>query len=204
MQQPAELCLPDLSPDEGEALRAYKKAFDDTNGNGRSPCFDLNRDLRNGLWVDELEPALRKIAEGLDSVFSRCPRLAHPITVYRAVGTRAHLPLNESGRRFRSLEYWSTAHSEVAIEGFLTPAGSPAYGAILQLQLPAGCPAYNMESLPGFGGHEAELLLPRGMLWTVESAALVPEAQISLPVRAKFKNVVRAALTAEAWHPPPA
>jgi hypothetical protein len=69
-------------------------------------CFDLNRDLRYGLRLDELPPQLRATAENLDSVFARCPVLKEPATVFRATGYREHLPLYDSGRRFRSFEFW--------------------------------------------------------------------------------------------------
>ena len=36
----------------------------------------------------------------------------------------------------------------------------PGYGAVFEISLPTDFPAYNTKTLEGFGGHEAELLLP--------------------------------------------
>jgi hypothetical protein len=186
MEQFNNLYLPNLTVGEERALKDYKAASNTTSGH--SACFDLNRDLRCALRIDEIHPSLRAIADNLDSVFTRCPRLTEDATVYRAIGIRAHLPLTEIGKRFRSLEYWSASHSEAAIQ---------RHGAVLELSLPVDFPAYNMETLEGAGGSEAELLLPRGVLWEVESFSPIPSDQLSPFVRAQFENVARVILRAQ-------
>ncbi|MBY0303629.1 MAG: ADP-ribosyltransferase [Sphingomonas sp.] len=188
------LKLDDLNEHEMSALRAYKAASDSNN---QSACFDLNRELRNGLSINDLSAELRSVAEGLDSVFARCPRLERPVTVYRAVGWCWHLPLHERDKRFRSLEYWSTSATQTSFEAFLKAPFKGARGAVLTLHLPVGFPAYNMETLEGFGGHEAELLLPRATLWTVRAADLLAKEEIPLFVREDFETVVRAELEAQ-------
>lgn len=188
MERLDRLCLADLTADEECALRAYKAAREITSG--VSSCFDLNRDLRNGLWVKELDSSLSNIALSLDGIFARCPRLQEETTVYRGVGTRAHMPLHEKGKRFRNLEYWSTACSKEAAKKFLQPVSQPGHGAILVLHLPVGFPAYDMETLPGFGGDEAELLLPRGVLWRIETTSLIPGNKLTTYLREKFANLV--------------
>lgn len=200
MDQLSTLCLSNLTCFEDKALRAYKAASNDNAG--KSKCFDLNRDLRNGIRVDELPTAQREMAECLDNIFRRCPRLEKPITVYRGLGTRMHLPLNESGRCFRSMEFWSTACTKEVAVRFITPVCTPAYGALLQLELPRGCPAYNIESLHSFGGNEAELLLPRGMLWKVEKCSLIEKTDTLIIQRDKFENVAYAVLKAKQWCEP--
>ena len=196
MQSNLALTLSDLSDAEVAALHDYKAAHD---ANGRSKCFDMNRDLRNGLRVDELPAETRPTAEALDSIFARAPQLTEEITLFRAVGTRAHLPLHDIGRDFRNLEFWSASRSEGALESFLNPVTTGGHGAILELQLPEGFPVYDMETLEGFGGFERELLLPRGVRWTVMDFALVPEGDQPPLVRGRFANIVRAALKPRSW-----
>lgn len=188
------LCLSDLTKPELDALRSYKAA--DETADGQSKCFDLNRGLRNGLQLDELSEDLRKTAEALDSVFKRCPRLEGPATVFRGVGERRYFPIHEIGTRFRSFQYWSTTAEEDKTESFMKPSERPGYGAVFELNLPKGFPAYNMETLDGFGGHEAELLLPRNVMWRVDSCQ---EKEISLYLREYFVNVGHVVLTAEKW-----
>lgn len=186
------LALTDLTPQEEAALISYKTAEEDENG--LSQCFDLNRDLRNGIFVDELPPSLKEVADSLDSVFHRCPRLTDDLTVYRGTGFRHTLPLHEVGKRFRSLEYWSTALSEGPIEQFLKLG---PHAAILELHLPSGIPAYNLETLAGAGGSEKELLLQRGILWCVEDVKA--EAISSFLSFMGVKSLYRAVLKAESW-----
>jgi len=193
-------CLSDLSPDEEQALKAYKAASWPSGSGTSSPCFDMNRELRNGLQPREIDPQLRGIVDALDRMFVRCPRLSREVVVHRAIGTRLHLPVHEVGKRFRSLEFWSTATSDARVDSFLTPISNKNNrGAILDLTLPAGVPAYNMETFPDFGGHEAELLLPRGILWTVDHFVMIPHDELSPPVQRDFENVARVALTATSW-----
>jgi hypothetical protein len=193
-------CLSDLSPDEEQALKAYKAASWPSGVGTSSPCFDMNRELRSGLQPREIDPQLRGIVDALDRMFVRCPRLSREVVVHRAIGTRLHLPVHEVGKRFRSLEFWSTATSDARVDSFLTPISNKNNrGAILDLTLPAGVPAYNMETLPDFGGHEAELLLPRGILWTVDRFVMIPHDELSPPVQRDFENVARVALTATSW-----
>jgi hypothetical protein len=191
-----ELYLRDLNRSELHALRSYKSASDAEHG---SACFDLNRDLRNGLKRDELPSSLDEIADGLDSVLARCPRLTEEVCVYRAIGWAWHLPLYDFGKCFRSFEYWSSCVSRDGIEAFLKAPSKCARGAVLTLHLPIGFPAYNMETLEGFGGHEAELLLPRAVLWKVRSARILKPEEVPLFVRPDFYQVIDAELDAQPW-----
>lgn len=186
------LKLTNLSPKELNALTSYKTA--DESANGESKCFELNRELRNGIFVDELSPYLKETADGLDTVFARCPLLNGPLTVYRGTGHRTSLPLREVGKRFRSLEFWSTALSEDPLEPFLKLG---AHAAILELHLPENFPAYNLETLEGAGGSEQELLLPRGILWRVESIGT--ETVSAFLKHCKVESLWRAVLKPEDW-----
>lgn len=156
------LSLSDLTTEEEVALRAYKSA---SESNGWSHCFTMNRELRAGLTVNEMTAELAVTVRNLDKVFKRCPRLTGPMTVYRGTGSRAFLQIAEAGFRFRAHEFWSTSVIEAAIEAFIGLGG-----AVLELQLPVNLPGYYMETLSGAGGHEQEILLPRGILWEVLSA----------------------------------
>lgn len=188
----SKLKLPDLSHHELTALRSYKSAEDCPSG--ESKCFELNRELRNGIFVKELSPALREIADGLDTALSRCPLLEDSITAYRGTGFSKSLPLHETGKRFRSLEFWSTASSEAPLEQFLKLG---THSAILELRLPKGFPAYNLETLEGTGGFEQELLLPRGVLWRVQQAGLEPVG--TFLKCCGVESLCRAILIAEDW-----
>lgn len=186
------LKITDLSPEELSALQSYKAADEDDAG--MSKCFELNRELRNGIFIDELSPSLKQVAEGLDSVFNRCPVLTDSLTVYRGTGFRNTLPLHDVGKCFRSLEFWSTALSEGPLEQFLKLG---KHAAILELHLPHNVTAYNLETLPGAGGSEQELLLPRGILWRVKHVQAETVNQFL-----KSKNVeslCRAVLEVEKW-----
>lgn len=71
-------------------------------------------------------------------------------------------------------------------------------GALLELKLPTGIPAYDMETLVRTGGPEDELLLPRGVLWRVGSYAVFEKDKHHLPhVAKKFSNVIEAKLFAD-------
>jgi ADP-ribosyltransferase exoenzyme len=186
------LRVTDLSSQELSALSKYKTAEEDEDG--MSKCFELNRELRNGIFVDELSTSLREVAESLDSVFRRCPVLTNSLTVYRGTGFRKTLPLHEVGKRFRSLEFWSTALSEDPLEQFLKLG---PHAAILELHLRTGVPAYNLETLTGAGGSEQELLLPRGILWRV--AQVKPETVSPFLKSTKVESLCRAVLEVETW-----
>ena len=189
-----DLCLPDLTADERHVLSAYKSAADDPDG--LSHCFSLNRRLEYGLFPDEIG-MLGASVTALDGVFDRCPRLAQPCTVWRAIGARLHYPLHLPGDRFRNMAFWSTStHRETAI-GFLKAAHDGAAGALLELRLPAGLPVYGMETIEGAGGHEMEWLLPRGVLWEVGAGRPFDKSSLQPPhVGEQFSNVVEVVLTA--------
>jgi len=187
-----DLKLSELEPDEALALRKYKTAECDENG--VSKCFDLNRELRNGIFVSELSDPLREVANSLDAVFSRCPKLTDSLTVYRGTSFCKTLPITEINKRFRSLEFWSTALSEGPIESFLK-GGKNA--AILELRLSSGCAPYNLETLPNIGESEEELLLPRGILWRVKDCK---KSEISDFLKnTGVETLCRAVLEVEEW-----
>lgn len=191
----SNLKLTDLSDKELNALRSYKVA--EESENGESKCFELNRELRNGIFLEELSPSLRETAEGLDTVFCRSPLLTDPLTVYRGTGFRKSLPLHEVDKRFRSLEFWSTASSVHPLEQFLKLG---AHAAILELRLPRNFPAYNLETLEGAGGSEHELLLPRGILWRMKEVG--PETVSPFLKSCKVESLCRAVLVPEKWPKP--
>lgn len=186
------LKITDLSTQELSALQSYKTADEDEVG--MSKCFELNRELRNGILVEELSTSLREVAESLDSVFRRCPVLTNSLTVYRGTGFRNTLSLHEIGKRFRNLEFWSTALSEGPLEQFLKLG---PHAAILELHLRLGAAAYNLETLPGAGGSEQELLLPRGILWRVTQAKA--ETPSEFLKSQKVESLCRAVLEVETW-----
>lgn len=187
------LHLTDLSDDEKKALELYKTASD--NAERESGCFVLNRKLEYGLFPDELG-LLGDTARALDAVFSRCPKLKEPQTVYRAIGLRSHYPVSVPGSRFRNLSFWSTSTDYQTARDFLDADGVPGLGALLHLHLPPGLPVYNVELIEGVGGHEQELLLPRGILWTVGDGSLLDLSVLLPHVAAKFFNVCEVHLEA--------
>jgi hypothetical protein len=128
-------------------LHSYKAA--DETADGQSKCFDLNRGLRNGLRFEEISHDLCKIAKALDTVFMRCPRLKASATVFRGIDERRYFPIQEVDTRFRSFQYWSTTVEEEKTESFMKPSEKLNYGAVFELKLPKGFPAYNMETLHG-------------------------------------------------------
>lgn len=188
------LQLPDLSQEERAALRSYKSAEDTETL--QSKCFDLNRELRNGVRDDELEEELGGVVAALDSVFARCPKLREDTTVFRGVGERMYFPLFPVGQRFRTMEFWSTTLDESATEPFLKHEREPGYGVVFEISLPTGFPAYNMETLEGFGGHEAELLLPRRVLWKVIS---VERRDPNKFLERYFENIAHATIQPVNW-----
>lgn len=175
------LRLLDLEPGEEEALRAYKAAADDANGQSR--CFELNQQLRSGLYLEEIAPTLAATARHMDAVFDRCPVLPEALTVYRGTGTRAFLQKLAPGYRFRAAEFWSTSHVEASVEKFIGLGG-----AVLELELPVGMPVYNMETIEGAGGSENEFLLPRGVLWEFLSASSMVGNEVPPLLRDKIRG----------------
>lgn len=195
------MVLHDLTHTEFNALQAYKA--NRPAGSSLYVADDLNAHFRRGLFVDEICDAdIKAVATGLDSALSRCPTLTSDRTLYRGIGFRQHIPLHVQGCRFRSLEYWSTTTEKASTEAFLKPVGSPGHGAILTLQVPAGTPAYDMETLPGAGGGESELLLPRGMVWEVERFEITKGADISPYLQKYFETIATVSLTAVPYTPP--
>lgn len=189
------LYLDDATPEEMCALSAYKSAADGPDGTSR--CFVLNRQLEHSLTIGDMG-SLGGIVRILDGVFERCPRLASPMTLYRAIGLRSHYPLAEQNARFRNRSFWSASGNRDAAINFLKAEFDGVGGALLELRLPAGVPAYDMETLDGAGGHEVEILLPRGVLWQVGPHSLFDKDKHLLPhVAKKFKNIVEVTLFAD-------
>jgi len=170
------LSLAELTSNEEKALQAYKQAYESS---GVSHCFTMNQELRAGLRLDEMSTGLAKTVENLDRIFSRTPRLMAPLTVYRGTGNRSFLQVAEAGFRFRANEFWSTSRREDLVEKFIGLGG-----ALLELHLTEGVPAYDMETLAGAGGHEQEILLPRGVLWEVTS---VRSSELPILLKGKYK-----------------
>ncbi|WP_127846972.1 hypothetical protein [Caulobacter sp. FWC26] len=124
------------------------------------------------------------MAEALDAVFDRCPKLSAELTVWRGVGHRPFLEEVKPGYQFRSLEFWSTSPVRARAGTFIRETG-----ALMQLDLPAGFPVYNMETLEGAGGGEKEFLLPRGVMWELVSAPLIPPGELPGLLRAKAPKI---------------
>lgn len=195
------MVLHDLTPAESDALLAYKA--NRRTGSSSNVADDLNAHLRRGLFVDEICDAdIKAVATGLDSALARCPTLTADRTLYRGIGFRQHIPLHVQGCHFRSLEYWSTTTEKASTEAFLKPVGTPGHGAILTLQVPAGTPAYDMETLLGAGGGESELLLPRGMVWEVGNFEITKGRDIAPFLQRYFETIANVSLTAVPYTPP--
>ena len=79
---------------------------------------------------------------------------------------------------------------------FLKAGSSDALGAMLELRLPPGVAIYNMETLAGPGGGERELLLPRGILWTVNKFQAFDMKSLVPHVAKSFRNIMEVTLTA--------
>lgn len=189
----------DLIPEERSAMSRYKAAEGEPGG--LSPCFDLNRLLEQGLFPDEMWE-LGDSLRALDSVLGRTPKLADGITAYRAVGTRLHYPFSEPGKQFRNLAFWSTSTERHAAMTFLKAPASGSHGALLTLTLPVGLPVPNMSR---GSDHEREILLPRGILWTVGDCKLADKDKLGLlpAVKVKFQNVAEVTLLASPSFRPP-
>lgn len=165
--------LEDLSPEEEKCLRDYKMNSDPDTGQDEI-CWSMNHGLRLGLFPDELGKAERKLCEGLDQIFARAPKLTRACTVIRGDARAAFVDRAKLGARFRSTSFWSTAVDPSHSESFFVKGE-----ALLKLSLPAGLPVYNLETREGGLNNEAELLLPRGILWTVRSWRLIPVTELS-------------------------
>lgn len=186
--------LDDLDDSEVAALQSYKTASD--NDQGHSNCFDLNRQLEHGLHLSDMGQ-LGNLVLTLDGIFDRCPRLQEPLTVFRGTAFRQHMPVLEPKARFRNLSFWSTTLIHDTTFNFLKTPFDNSFGAILTLKLPAGLPCYNMETLIGTGGHEAEILLPRGVLWTVAATSLFTPGALPMHVTNRFANIADVTLEAK-------
>ncbi len=180
--------------DEIAALSNYKTARN--NSSGQSYCFDLNALLEQAHWPDELQPAMHQTVLDLDSAFAKTPGLTKTTTVYRGDGHRHRFRGIETvDGSFRNLGYWSTSRSRERAIGFLNPAAKMGYGMLLELHLPIGLPAIDLETLEGAGGSEAEYLLPRGVLWTVKELR-GPASGVDLFTQQHFTNIVEIVLAA--------
>ena len=161
-----------LSREENKCLRDYKANFDQDTGQDEI-CWSMNRGLRLGLFPDEFGTNERALCEGLDKIFTKAPQLTHSCTVVRGDAKAAFVDCYRCGTRFRSASFWSTAVDPIRSESFFVNGG-----ALLKLYLPAGLPVYNIETRGGGVNNEAELLLPRGVLWTVRSWRLIPVVEL--------------------------
>lgn len=154
-----------LSCDEKKALRDYKNAG---HGPNNSPCFALNKKLNNSIKVCELPTDLRKVCENLDSSFQNHERLDKEKTVYRGVGFRCNIPYS-AGESFRNLSFWSCSYKKNVAERFIKVENPlPKFGALIELNLPAGFPIIDIDTVFDTQDGEAEVLLPRNILWKVE------------------------------------
>jgi len=190
----AYLRIDDLTPEEERTLRDYKAAT--PGADGTFACFTMNRLLEHGLFPDEMGTRGTEVVV-LDQIFARCTPIVKPITVFRAIGARSNLPLNKAGARFRNRGFWSTSHSASAADNFLKSESQKGHGAFLTLELPVGLPAFNMASMEAQDGdHEGELLLPRGVLWTIKTPQTQTTRSMLPGVSKYFESVVDVTLEA--------
>lgn len=76
-----------------------------------------------------------------------------------------------TGKRLVYPAYMSTSTDEDSLQRHFATAFRGATAALLYIECPAGLPALDMESEAGFGGHEREVLLPRGAQFEICSAS---------------------------------
>lgn len=194
---PSLLCPSDLTQDEASAISRYKSA--DSEPGNPSHCYDLNRQLEHGLFPDEMGE-LGCSVSALDAVFSRTPKLKKEMIVYRGMGTRRNYPFSETGKRFRNLAFWSTSTHRHVAESFLKAPAPGSHGALLILTLPISLPVLGIGNS---SDHEREILLPRGICWTVTSCKLIACKDLPRMVACKFANVAEVTLTAApSWRAP--
>jgi hypothetical protein len=180
----------DISSQEVDALKKYVSA-EDTSPGGDSYCFGLNAYLRRGLKPSELPLNLQDHARFLDGLLAR-EKLSKEYTVHRGIGSLGELAgAYEPGDQFRSLGYWSTSTEESATESFITGGGPVC--AVITMTLNAGFPGMDLglvDALKSFGSHEAEVLLPRGILWSIVSYAPKRGDDVPKILRSKYKTIV--------------
>ena len=144
---------------------AQQEAATDYAGSGYST---LNEDLRSGAPLDKWS---KKIQEGLDSMFEKSS-LNQDTTVYR----RAKFDFGDVGSVFVDKGYISTEHAldfadvekapRYSMNGKDLPLGGNTQ---LEIRVPAGYPAIDINQASGFDGGENEILLPRGTAFKVVS-----------------------------------
>lgn len=144
-----------------EVYRLYK---------GNSPfdgqlCFAdfLNQSLRDGV---QLSPSWTIASQQLDALIANSIARS-PMTLYRATVDNFVAP-HISGTRLVYPAYMSTSTDEESIHRHFATGFRGVIAALLRIQCPVGLPALDMEGEASFGGHEREILLPRGAQFEIQ------------------------------------
>ncbi len=170
------------APHEEPAFRLYK-------GNspfGGQSCFAdyLNQRLRGNLPLEE--PWL-DASRALDALIS-ASSLGQRKTLYRAAIDSFVQPYIV-GNEIIYPAYMSTATDEAAIQRHYATAFRDIPAALLVIDCPPDLPALDMETDHAFGGHEQEVLLPRGakfeLLGVTEEKSPSAIAAVVSPIYAK-------------------
>lgn len=188
--------LNDLSEKEKEALQAYKSARPVVEGAPELFCFEMNARLQAGLFPSDMQQHFKEHIEALDSVFNRAPITTESMTLFRGIIGPLILGPLRTGQCFRNLSFWSASENCGVAEGFIKPPFPKSIGILAVLKLPAGMRVYDMETLPGAGGSEREILLPRGILWRLDTCAARDKSSLLPSIRNDLSSYSEYQLTA--------
>jgi hypothetical protein len=162
----------DLPDHEKIAASAYKTARD---GNAvGSLCFIMNRELASGMLREELDQEFIEQIDRLDSIFTKS-KCDDSIVLYRGVSNIHSFHPIDFERRFKSLSYWSTSRIPAVATKFAADKMTP--GVLLELRIPANTPAFDMETVEGAGGSEAEILLCRNLVWNFSAFRIAEQSE---------------------------
>jgi len=147
---------PPLSDEENEALKWYKE----------DGFYDLNSDLRDAGYSEDDR------VEIIDAALDKS-RLAEPVITYRGADWSVFEEENLIGATIEDQAFVSTSLSERV-------ATAHADGVIIEIRVPAGTRALNMErwQVAGWQRGESELLLPRNSKFKVISDDIDEEPDI--------------------------
>ena len=147
----------------------------------------LLQSFNNDLTSDELCKLALQVINGLDAVFSVCPRLPIASTVYRQVivPTNFYLLDIKKNQCFSSPEFISCSYNPYRVLPFLSEIPylqhDPMKYLLLEILLPEGCQAlyYNRPfTKDAITVNEMELLLPRNAVYKVSNKKKIGEIHI--------------------------
>jgi len=127
-------------------------------------CFAdyLNQCLRDG---DPLAEPWLSARSSLDAMIAHSS-LSQSTTLYRATIDAFVYPYRV-GNEIMYPAYMSTTTDEGSLQRHFACGFRDVPAALLKIECPPGLPALDMESDRAFGGHEQEVLLPRGSRFEV-------------------------------------